>query len=129
MPLNEQPLFLVQAKLSPLHDSAGSQQSLEAENGDLSGSETSSNVSNRASGDTAELLDGKDKALNGISHPPEQDAAHFIGLPQKKSTLRSRHEPELYQLSCSSKCDSLLTDSEEVHTSLGISQQYLTMLQ
>ena len=107
------PATFLQAKLSPLHDSAGSQQSLEASDGEASGSDASSSLNDISSG-RQDLPDTEEKTAVGGSHETGQDTAHFIGLPQKKSGVRGRLEPESYQLSCSGQCDSLLPDSGEV---------------
>ncbi len=106
--------LVLQAKLSPLHDSAGSQQSSETEDRESSASETSEDLIVRHSRSKSGVSEGENRAQNGTSHQIEQDAAHFIGLPQKKSPLKSRLEPETYELSCSGRCGSLLADSKEV---------------
>ena len=111
-------VLIQQAKLSPLHDSAGSQASSEAEESDLPGSDACSDTVEKPFQKLEELPDTEDQAANGISNQMGQDAAHFIGLPQQKSSLRSRQEPEAYQLSCSGQCGSLLANSGKVRVLL-----------
>lgn len=100
-------------KLSPLHDSAGSQQSLDDRDGsEVSLSSFSSEEDTKRHNENydrlSEVSGGQAKAL-------EQDAAHFVGIPQKS---RSRIEPQYYQLCSLAQAGSFLVDNGEVSSTL-----------
>lgn len=113
-------------KASPLHDSAGSEQSLDddspgPEPSFRKGEQPSDNDSSSSSSQEGGSVGLKDnisisaKGTNGFSKSTGQDSAHLVGFPQRISSMKARSEAIHYQLGCGGIAGSFLPDDAEVN--------------